>query len=143
MVTSIESSSDAPSESLTVTLTVELAGPSGNEQTKLPAPVVGLKRSAPTCVPLAPQSVAPSTKVSWPGSLTVKPYEWPLPSLAVAGPVRVTVGATLSTVTVWVSSLLSSPSESSTWTETVLEAGPSGNEQTKLPAPVVVLKVSG
>ena len=47
----------ALSESLTWTDTVELAGPSGNVQTKLPAPVVVLKVAVPTWVPLAPQSV--------------------------------------------------------------------------------------
>ncbi len=61
---------------------------------------------------------------------------WVEPSLTLAEPVRVTVGATLAMATVWVSVLLSAPSESSTWTETLLEAGPSGNEQSKLPAPV-------
>ncbi len=70
IATVIESESDAPSESLTVTLTVELAGPSGNEQSKLPAPVVLLNVSTPTWVPLAPQSVASRTNVSAPGSLT-------------------------------------------------------------------------
>ena len=54
------SESDAPSESLTVTVTVELAGPSGKLHTKLPAPVVGLKVSVPTWLPLAPQSVSSS-----------------------------------------------------------------------------------
>ena len=39
--------SDAPSESLTVTLTVELAGPSGKVQSKLPAPVVALNGVEP------------------------------------------------------------------------------------------------
>ena len=38
-MTSTVSLSDPPSESLTVTLTVGEAGPSGNEQSKLPAPV--------------------------------------------------------------------------------------------------------
>ena len=66
-----------------------------------------------------------------------------LPSSTGDAPVRVTVGATLLTVTAWLSVLLSAPSESSTWTLTLLEAGPSGKLHTKLPAPVVVLKVAG
>ena len=41
------SESGAPSESLTVTLTVELAGPSGKLHTKLPAPVVGVEGVGP------------------------------------------------------------------------------------------------
>ena len=57
---------------LDLTVTVLEAGPSGNEQSKLPAPVAVLKVSAPTWVPLGPQSVASSTNVSAPGSLTVK-----------------------------------------------------------------------
>ncbi len=67
-----ESVSAAPSESLTVTLTVELAGPSGKVQSKLPAPVVALNVSEPDWVPLAPQSVSSRTNVSSPGSVTVK-----------------------------------------------------------------------
>ena len=56
------------------------------------------------------------------------------PSLTlVVAPVSVTVGATLLTVTVWVAVLLLASSESLTWTETVLEAGPSGKVQSKLP----------
>ena len=72
MATVTVSLSDALSESLTVTLTVELAGPSGNEQTKLPAPLVLLKLARPIWVPLRPQSVASRTNVSAPGSLVVK-----------------------------------------------------------------------
>jgi hypothetical protein len=64
--------SEAPSESLTVTLTVEVAGPSRNVQTKLPAPVVGLNVSVPVWLPPVPQSVASSTNVSAPGSTVVK-----------------------------------------------------------------------
>ena len=56
--------SEAPSESLTVTLTVGLAGPSGNEQSKLPAPVAELNVSGPTWLPPTPQSVVPSVNVS-------------------------------------------------------------------------------
>ena len=40
-----------------MTLTVELAGPSGKEQSKLPAPVAASNVSAPTWLPPAPQSV--------------------------------------------------------------------------------------
>ncbi len=68
IATVIESESDAPSESLTVTLTVELAGPSGNEQSKLPAPVVLLKVARPIWLPLVPQLVVSRTNVSAPGS---------------------------------------------------------------------------
>ena len=71
-VTASVSLSEAPSESLTVTLTVGSAGPSGKEQSKLPAPVVALKVSAPTWLPPAPQSVSSSAKVSLPGSVVVK-----------------------------------------------------------------------
>ena len=71
-VTARVSESDAPSESLTVTLMVGLAGPSGKVQSKLPAPVAGLKVSAPAWLPPVPHSVAPSTKVSAPGSEVVK-----------------------------------------------------------------------
>ena len=53
----------------------------------------------------------------------------------------VTVGATLLIVTVWVAVLLLALSLSLTCTDTIELAGPSGNEQTKLPAPVVVLNV--
>ena len=52
-----------------------------------------------------------------------------------------TVGATLAFVTVWVAVLLSAPSLSSTWTETVELAGPSGKLQTKLPPETVVAVV--
>ena len=71
-VTASVSLSGAPSESLTVTLTVGLAGPSGNEQSKLPAPVAELNVSAPTWLPPVPHSVAPSVNVSAPGSVVVK-----------------------------------------------------------------------
>src|SRR4051794_30956795 len=54
---------------------------------------------------------------------------------------RLMLGATLLTVTVWVSVLLLALSLSLTWTETMLEAGPSGNEQTKLPPLAVVAVV--
>ena len=50
-----------------------------------------------------------------------------------------TVGATLLTVTVWVASVAVGLSESLTWTETMLEAGPSGKVQTKLPPEAVVV----
>ena len=48
----------APSESLDLTETVELAGPSGKVQSKLPPRWSVLKVSSPTWVPLAPQLVA-------------------------------------------------------------------------------------
>ena len=57
-------------------------------------------------------------------------------SLAAA---RVTVGAALLTVTDWVGVLLSALSESLTWTETTLVAGPSGKTQSKLPPRAVVV----
>ena len=53
-------------------MTVGEAGPSGNVQTKLPAPVAVLNVSAPTWLPFAPHSVASSTNVSAPGSVVVK-----------------------------------------------------------------------
>src|SRR5688572_1123701 len=51
-----------------------------------------------------------------------------------------TVGATLLIVTSSSARLLLALSLSLTWTETVLEFGPSGKTHTKLPAPVVPLK---
>src|SRR5690242_19270789 len=134
----------ASSESLTCTETSELSGPSGNEQTKLPAPVVESKVSAPTWTPWSPHSVATSAKESTPASVTENEYVCCEPSftdtsLAAA---RVTTGATFATDTVWVSVLLAASSESLTCTETSELSGPSGNEQTKLPAPVVESKVS-
>jgi hypothetical protein len=71
MVTVIESLSDPPSESSTVTLTELEAGPSGKVQSKLPAPVVALNAAGPSSVPLAPQSTSSSTNVSAPGSEVV------------------------------------------------------------------------
>jgi hypothetical protein len=59
-----------PSPSLMVTLTVLLAGPSGKVQSKLPAPVVGLKAPFES-VPLAPHVSVSRLNVSEPGSLTV------------------------------------------------------------------------
>ena len=64
--------SEAPSESLTVTDTVGEAGPSGNVQTKLPAPGGGVERVDADLVPLVPHSVASSVNVSAPGSVVVK-----------------------------------------------------------------------
>src|SRR5258706_3387823 len=94
------------------------AGPSGKWQTKLPAPVEVLKVASPTCVPLAPQSVDRRAKSSSPGSLVVKLYVWFVPSSTdrSLAPDRVTVGATLLTVTVtnWVS-VSDWPSESVTF----------------------------
>ncbi len=70
----------------------------------------------------------------------MKLYVWVVPSLtdrSLAAD-RVTVGATLRTLTVWVAVLLLALSESLAWIETMLDAGPSGNEQTKLPPERVV-----
>ena len=58
--------------SITATIVTGLAGPSGNEQSKLPAPVTESNVSEPTWSPPVPQTVASSTKVSWPGSVTAK-----------------------------------------------------------------------
>src|SRR6476620_8882184 len=132
---------EASAESLTWTLTIELAGPSGKWQTKLPP--VRVVVVEPTCVPLRPQSVLTTLKVSVPGSLTVKLYVWSLPSLAVRSLAadNVTVGATLLTVTVIASVLLLALSESLTWTLTIELAGPSGKWQTKLPPEAVTVVV--
>jgi hypothetical protein len=64
--------SDAPSESLTLTLTMEESGPSGNLQSKLPAPEVELNTAVPTWLPPVPQLIAPRVNVSSPGSVVVK-----------------------------------------------------------------------
>src|SRR4051812_21454111 len=104
-VTAIESLSDAPSESLTVTLTVGLAGPSGKEQTKLPAPVAVSNVSAPTWLPPVPQVVSSRTNVSpASGSETVNRYACWVPSATDVAlpPSNVTVGASLTFVTVTV-----------------------------------------
>ncbi len=98
-VTTIESVLLAAlSESWTWTLTVELAGPSGNVQSKLPAPVTALK-AAFDRLPPPPQLSLTRLNVSTPGSLVVKLYDFVWPSSALFGPDRVTVGATLLTVT--------------------------------------------
>ena len=60
----------ALSESLTRTLTSELAGPSGKVQSRLPPVAVVVVR--PTWLPLAPQSVLTTLKVSPSASVTVK-----------------------------------------------------------------------
>ncbi len=95
-----ESESDAPSESLTVTLTVELAGPSGNVQSKLPAPVVVLKVSDADLGPVgaALGGVEDEGVVARVADGEAS-RSWCQPSLAVAEPVRVTVGATFRTDT--------------------------------------------
>jgi hypothetical protein len=80
---------------------------------------------------------------SLPGSETVYVYVFVSPSFALSGPERTTVGTTFATVTVFVSALEGALSESFTWTETTELAGPSGNVQSKLPAPVELLKVAG
>ena len=65
-----------------------------------------------------------------------------MPSLTVAGPVSVTVGATLATVTVWVSVLPAAPSESLDLTDTCSSAGPSGKRAVETARPVLALNVS-
>ena len=70
--------------------------------------------------------------MSAPGSETVKLYVWLVPSLAVASPVRVTVGATLAMATVIESSDGAPGSSSLAVTETIELAGPSGKVQSKL-----------
>ena len=61
----------APSESLTWTLTTEVAGPSLKVTSKLPAPVA-LSNTRLDTVPTEPPLVAWTVKVSTPGSLVVK-----------------------------------------------------------------------
>jgi hypothetical protein len=58
------------------------------------------------------------------------------PSLALLGPESVTVGATLATLTLMASVLLAAPSESATWTLTVVVLGPSRKVTSKPPDPV-------
>ena len=89
----------ASSESLTWTLTELTAGPSRNVQSKLPAPVV-LSKAAFERVPFALQLWLTRLNVSAPGSMTLKLKDFVWPSLAVAAPVSMTVGATLAIVTV-------------------------------------------
>ena len=135
----------APSLSSTWTETLLEAGPSGNEQTKLPAPVVVLNRAVPTWDPLRPQSVERRAKLSSPGSLVVKLYVWLVPSLTDRSfaPDRLTVGATLltTTTTTWLS-VSDAPSESVTVAVTLVVAGPSAKKQAKLPRPVAWTNVS-
>src|SRR4051812_18794651 len=96
----------ALSESLTWAETVLEAGPSGNVQTKLPPEAVVLV--VPTWLPVRPQLVLTTVKVSAPGSVTANVYVCSVPSdtdwsLAAA---RATVGATLAMATVWLAVLL-------------------------------------
>ena len=127
-----------------MTLTVGLAGPSGKVQSKLPAPVVALNVSGPTWVPPVPQlgrveHERVRARIGGGEAVGV--------ARALVGrrssPVRVTVGATLATVTVWVAVLLSVPSQSSTCTETVELGRAVGEGADEAAAPVVVLKVAG
>src|SRR5215218_915462 len=134
----------APSESATFIFTFAVVGPSGKEQSKLP-PVAVASYEPDTSVPLsvaaASQSGKPgdAAKVSSPGSATAKEYVCVDPSLTAAAPVTLTVGATLATVTVWLSSAPVSPSESVADADTVELFGPSGNRQSNEPELFVLL----
>ena len=66
-----------------------------------------------------------------------------MPSLALASPLRTTVGLTLAmaTTTTWLS-VSDAPSESVTVAVTLVVAGPSAKKQSKLPTPVPALYVS-
>src|SRR5258706_15412879 len=102
----------APSESLTWTETALEAGPSGDEQTKLPPEAVVVVE--PTWLPLRPQLTATTLKGSTPGSETVNEKVCWVPSLTERSlPAdRTTVGATLATVTASVWTGPGSPAES-------------------------------
>src|SRR5688572_12793347 len=116
----------ASSLSLTWTDTVLKFGPSGNRQTKLPAPFELLKVVVPVWVPSSPQLTDTMLKVSWPGSLVTKLYVWLLPSSAAPSPERLTDGATLRTSTLWLAVLLDAPAASFTVIVTDVVTGPSG-----------------
>src|SRR5258706_2450352 len=100
----------APSESLTWTETALEAGPSGDEQTKLPPEAVVVVE--PTWLPLRPQLTATTLKVSTPGSGTVNEQVCCVPPLTEKSlPAdSTTVGATLATVTASASLAAVSPS---------------------------------
>ena len=120
----------SPSESVARTETCGVAGPSGNVQAKL----VAVSEPA-TFTPPSPHDVSIAVIVSSPGSLTVNAYvccAGPSSTLTSLALESVTVGATLRTVTAWVSAGPVSPSESVAPADTVLLAGPSGNVQAKL-----------
>src|SRR5206468_13096058 len=99
-------------------------GPSGNVHWKLPPPALtesDPRASVPLFVAPASQSGYPEStvKVSCPGSLTVNEYGCVDPSSTLVAPVRLTVGATLLTVTVCVARLPVAPSESVAEAETI------------------------
>src|SRR4051812_48230677 len=117
--------SASPSSALTLTL--ELAGPSGKEQSK----VFGLASPSAVSLPAAPQSLVTAT-VSAPGSERER-EEWGVsPSLAESGPERVIWGATSATATSISSVAMPPASPSSALTLTLELAGPSGKEQSKV-----------
>jgi len=71
MVTSwLSAAPVSPSESVALALTVLVASPSGNEQTKLPE--VSLKVAVPSWTPLVPQLTVTPVTVSSPGSVMLK-----------------------------------------------------------------------
>src|SRR4051812_37876860 len=125
----------ALSESFTCTETMLDAGPSGKTQSKLPPDAVVIV--VPSWLPAAPQLNDTTLNVSWPGSTTVKSYVCVVPSSTDNSfdSDNVTVGATLFTVTS-TESESDAPSLSLIVTDAMLDAGPSGNKQSKLPAPV-------
>src|SRR3954452_23721503 len=125
---------------MTCIFTLAVVGPSGKEQSKLPpVSVLGWYEPA-TRVPLfvapASQSGVPPAemKSSCPGSLTVNVYLCVEPSSTLARPVRCTVGATLTTLTVCVSFAPVALSESVADADTSELAGPSGNAHWNEPA---------
>ena len=114
----------SPSESVARTDTVEGAGPSANTHRKLDAVF-----EPATSVPPVPHDASIDCTVSCPGSLTENVYVCcPGPSSTVRGLPgdSVAVGGTLRTVTTCVS-LPGAPSELVAVTDTVEDAGPSGN----------------
>ena len=115
-----------------------MAGPSGNEQSKLPAPVVGVERVG---ADLGAAGAALGRVEREAVGARIGGGE----AVGVAGalvdaspsPVKVTVGATLETVTTttWLS-VSAAPSESVTVAVTFVVAGPSAKKHWKLPSPV-------
>src|SRR5688500_18616978 len=122
-------------------LMVVLAGPSGNRQSKLP-PLVLTDSDPTTRLPPVPQSgkAGATVKVSAPGSVTLKLYDWVSPSLALIGPVRTTVGATFSTVNEKVAVDVREPS-SAVMVTVPLSSGPSvvAHDQDQVPSTFLMM----
>ena len=92
----------------------------------------------------SPQSTETAHGLSEPGSLNEpRLNEWFSPSLDDWSAAAVTVGLTLATFTTCTDSeaVSEAPSESVTLIATLVVAGPSGKKQSKLPPPLLVLRV--